>query len=290
MHRGRLLLPVVLALLVATALTLQPWRSAGGTVPAQVHGDPAPRHTTSHGGTDTSRIAQGADSPASGAPQNTAQQRPIRPPASFDIGQYQRAVQAALSGTAPGLAASAAQAIQNCKLVELAENRLRAAAQKMPTQLQAQNAAALQGLQQELAACQALDSQARASLLPLMRRSLAEGDTGAAGRLAMELGSQLNPAQEKELVQALHTDAKNCDFYALSAVTSKSLLVPGLATPTERAAYGEVWRWQLTRAGKGDMAARLSANESAIASLLQRPDATEVARLSDDIKSRCKPL
>jgi hypothetical protein len=146
----------------------------------------------------------------------------------------------------------------------------------------------------EAPACQAVDATSRAQLLPLLRRSLAEGDKGAAAALMSALGSNLDLAAEPNLVPALRRDAWACDRLSQSQLALLARRYPQLLTPNE---VGVLREWERASGVRLVASMQKAASgplpEAVLSSLMERfkpppeADPAEVARLSAEIQSRC---
>ena len=64
------------------------------------------------------------------------------------------------------------------------------------------------------------DAFVRSQLVPLLRRSLKEGEVGAAANLVHKLETSFPPAARSEAIAALKRDAWNCDDRSISAIVS----------------------------------------------------------------------
>jgi hypothetical protein len=147
-----------------------------------------------------------------------------------------------------------------------------------------------------LASCQAVDAGSREQLLPLLRRSLAEGDKGAAAGLVQALGKDVNLADEPGVIPALRRDAWDCDSSSQRVLSSLVRRDPQLLTPNEIGALRDQERIQFSkgleamqRKAEGDPK-RQAAIEWMLATFKPPPEANpaEVARMSAEIQSRCE--
>lgn len=215
-----------------------------------------------------------------------------RPPP--DVSRMQREIQIAVSSDERGKAGEAARHIKTCEGVE----RLRAQVDAgWHRKSEADGRALLAGMQQDLASCQAVDAASRAQLVPLLRRSLAEGDQGAAAALVSALGKGFDMASEPTVVAALRRDAWACDRVSLYWLSTLAAQHPRLLTPNEIGALREQQRAEIskgteeTRRRPDVDSAHKAALESLLASFKPPPgaDPAEVARLAADIQGRCAP-
>lgn len=87
--------------------------------------------------------------------------------------------------------------------------------------------------------CQALDAHSRAQLIPLLRQSVAEGDQGAAIRLVTALGKGFDAAAEAVAVDGVRRDAQACHRHTLEILHMLAMVMPGLVTASEAAAYSK---------------------------------------------------
>jgi len=215
-----------------------------------------------------------------------------RPPP--DVSRMQREIQIAVSSDERGKAGEAARHIKTCESVEKLRAQVDAGWHRKS---EADGRALLAGMQQDLASCQAVDAASRAQLVPLLRRSLAEGDQGAAAALVSALGKGFDMASEPTVVAALRRDAWACDRVSQAWVSTLAAQHPRLLTPNEIGALREQQRAEIS---KGTEEARRrpdvdSAHKAALESLLAsfKPppgaDPAEVARLAADIQGRCAP-
>jgi hypothetical protein len=158
-------------------------------------------------------------------------------------------------------------------------------------------AGAMRTIQHQLdASCQAVDASSRAQLVPLLRRSLAEGDKGAAASLVQALGKDFKAADEPAVIPALRRDAWDCDRMSQVALSSLVRRDPQLLTPNEIGALRDQQRIQFSRSlealqqkAEGDPK-RQAAIEGILATFKPPPeaDAAEVARMSAEMQSRCE--
>jgi hypothetical protein len=208
--------------------------------------------------------------------------------ARSDPSKFQREVQQALSSDKPGLAGPAAQHIAACVGLEKERDGLRAAMEaRQRAQPGPHDREAVVGVDQFFAGCQALDAAARAQLLPLLRRSLQEGDRGAGAELARQLGKDFDPAREPAVVAALRQDAWACDRSSINVLSLLSRPHPQLLTANE---LGAIRQMQGRRAMWMH-----AAGDVALSRLMDRfkppaeADPAEVDRLAAGIQARCSP-
>ncbi|MCE4552969.1 hypothetical protein [Pelomonas cellulosilytica] len=214
----------------------------------------------------------------------------LKPPP--DVMRLQRDIQFAISSNEPGKAGKAAQLIKRCEMLDQMRERLKAGGPMKVDDITKTRLTAL--LDMEAPACQAVDAASRAQLVPLLRRSVAEGDKGAAAALMSALGSNLDLAAEPDLVPALRRDAWDCDRPSLSQLALLARRYPQLLPPNE---VGALREWE--RAGGARLiesmqkAASGPLPEAVLSHLMERfkppaeADPAEVARLFAEIQSRC---
>lgn len=148
-----------------------------------------------------------------------------------------------MSSDKPGLAGPAAQGIHGCLSWELLAPTMRALAEdKQRAKPTAGYGEFVAFMDHFRAACQGLDAATRAQLEPLARRSLQEGDRGAAAVLVWHLDKALDPAREPDVVTALKRDAWACDLDSVAALDSLSDRLPQLLARSEWAAIGRLAR------------------------------------------------
>jgi len=230
-------------------------------------------------------LSAAADAPAS----EPARAAFLKPPP--DVMRLQRDIQFAISSNEPGKAGKAAQLIRRCQTLDQTRERLKAGGLKLDDITKTRLTALLD---MEAPACQAVDAASRAQLVPLLRRSLAEGDKGAAASLMSELGSNLDLVAEPDLVPALRRDAWACDRLSQIKLAQLARRYPQLLTPNE---VGVLREWE--RAGgvrlveSMQKAASAPIPEAVLSRMMERfkppadADPAEVARLSAEIQSRC---
>lgn len=208
----------------------------------------------------------------------------------------QRDVQLAIGSDQRGKAGEAARHIQRCMAFERNPERARQATEDILGRMPESLAGVMRAKHQELvASCQAVDEASRAQLVPLLRRSLAEGDRGAAAGLVQALGKSFNLADEPGVVPALRRDAWDCDRSSQSVLSSLVRRNPQLLTPNETGALRDQQRiWQ----GQGLEAAMRAEGDPKRKAILEQlkasyqpppeADAAEVARISAEIQGRCE--
>lgn len=204
----------------------------------------------------------------------------------------QREIQMAISTDQRGLARTAARHIQLCLAVELRDQWVREgiAAQKLSLD-EARLREIRAGDERVRASCQAVDAASRAQLVPLLRRSLAEGDTRAAASLVTALGEGFKISNEPAILAGLRRDAWNCDRSSLGLLGGFAERQSQLLTPNEVGALREMRRgFAGVNAETGGDPKRKEAMERRLAFFRPPPgaDAAEVARMAADIRSRCK--
>lgn len=220
----------------------------------------------------------------------------LRLPA-MDVSRLQRDIQLAMSSDQRGKAGEAARHIQRCLASEREPERQRTSKEEFAQKFSEPVANAVRTIQHQLdASCQAVDAASRAQLVPLLRRSLAEGDKGAAAGLVQALDKNFDPAEELAVVLALRRDALDCDRISQLVLGRLVRRDPLLLTPNEVGALRDQERIQfskhmdaLLRRAEGDPKRR-AAVEGMLATFKPPPeaDASEVARISAEIQSRCK--
>ena len=206
-------------------------------------------------------------------------------------------IQLAISSDQRGKAGEAARHIQRCLALERDPERARQRMEDLLRRLPEAAASVMRASHQELAAsCQAVDAASRAQLVPLLRRSLDEGDKGAAAGLVQALGKNFNLADEPGVIPALRRDAWDCDRSSQSELSGLVRRDPQLLTPNEIGALRDQQRIQfsksleaLLRKAEGDPK-RQAAIAGILATYKPPPEANpvEVARISADIQSRCE--
>jgi hypothetical protein len=280
----------------ALVFVLSGWHGDDAAVPQQTALSTPSLLAAGGGQAEPARVVEAA--PAS-APSPTVAAMPAsailrRPPA--DVSRSQRDIQLAVSSDQRGKAGEAAKHIQTCieaeRDAERQRQRLYSPLQKLPVHLLNAIRAHWDEL---LASCQAVDAASRAQLVPLLRRSLAEGDKGAAARLVQALGKGFNLADEPVVLPALRRDAWACDRRSESVLSSLVRRDPQLLTPNEIGALRDqqrIWYGQGLEAAiraEGDLKRR-AVLEQLKAGYQPPPEANpaEVARISAEIQSRCE--
>lgn len=224
-------------------------------------------------------VAAAVAVPVASAAAPTRDERP-------DPATFQREVQQAWSSDKPGLAGPAARHIAACVGLETERDGMQAA---MEAHQRAQPGPhyreAVAGVEQFFAGCQALDAASRSQLVPLLRRSLQEGDRGAAVELARQLGQGFDPVREADAMAALRRDAWACDRSSISKLGLLARQHPLLLTPNELGALRQMQR--------DNLLALHGASQPGMTGLLERfkppaeADPAEVARLAAEIQRSC---
>lgn len=220
-----------------------------------------------------------------------------RPP--VDISRRQRDIQLAVGSNQRGKAGEAAMHIQTCLMAERRAEYERQRMAKTADQywILAPAIRVERARHDELlASCQAVDAASRAQLVPLLRRSLAEGDKSAAAGLVQALGKNFNLADEPAVLPALRRDAWDCDSSSQRVLISLAYREPQLLTANEIGALREQERIRLGQGLEavlrhpGGDPQRRAALEGMLATFKPPPEAipAEMARISADIQSRCK--
>ena len=282
----------------ALAFAVTHWRGDRDAMPQQASA-PAPSPPVSPApavSLDEARSAAAATAAASVPTMAMPASAVLRRP-PLDVSRMQPDIQLAISSDQRGKAGEAARHIQMCLTLERDPERARQRMEDLLRRLPEAAASAVRASHQELvASCQAVDAASREQLVPLLRRSLDEGDKGAAAGLVQALGKDFNLADEPGVIPALRRDAWDCD---LSSQNELSRLVrgnPQLLTPNEIGALRDQGRIQfsksleaLLRKAEGDPK-RQSAIEGMLATYKPPPEAdpAEVARISAEIQSRCE--
>lgn len=218
-----------------------------------------------------------------------------RPP--VDVSRRQRDIQVAVASDQPGKAGEAARHIQRCQALERDPERQRQSMENLLRRLpETAHSAIRAGHDQLVASCQAVDAASREQLVPLLRRSLAEGDKGAAAGLVQALGKNVNLADEPGVLPALRRDAWDCDSSSQRVLSSLVRRDPQLLTPNEIGALRDQERIQFSkgleamlRQAEGDPK-RQAGIEWILTTFKPPPEAdpAEVARMSAEIQSRCE--
>lgn len=272
------------------------WRGDDAAAPQQA-ALPAPSLPAAAGG--QAEPARAAEATPASAPVLTAAVPASavlrRPPA--DVSRRQRDIQLAVSSDQRGKAGEAAKHIQTCiaaeRNAEKQRQRLETIGQKYPEPVVG---ALRAGHDELLASCQAVDAAARAQLVPLLRRSLAEGDKGAAADLVLAIGSRnFSPADEPGVVPALSRDAWDCHRSSQGVLEILARRNSQLLTPNEIGALRDQLR--LERGPVLEAAIRAEGDQKRKAILEQlkasyqpppEADPAEVARISAEIQTRCE--
>jgi len=216
------------------------------------------------------------------------------PPA--DVSRLQRDIQLAIGSDQRGKAGEAARHIKMCLALERAPERSRQRTEDMLRHMPEAARSAMRAFNQQLvASCQAVDAASREQLVPLLRRSLAEGDKGAAAGLVQALGKDVNLADEPGVIPALRRDAWDCDSTSQSVLSSLVRRDPRLLTPNETGALREQMYLSdgpsLERVIRAEGDPKRKAILEQLKASYQPPpeaDPAEVARISADIQSRCQ--
>ncbi|MDR7297945.1 hypothetical protein J2X16_003294 [Pelomonas aquatica] len=282
----------------ALAFAVTHWRAGSDAMPQQAS-VPAPSPPVASApavpldeGRAVAAATAAASVPAMAMPASAALRRP-----PLDVSRMQPDIQLAISSDQRGKAGEAARHIQRCLALERDPERARQRTEDMLRRFPEPVASAMRASHQELvASCQAVDAASRAQLLPLLRRSLDEGDKGAAAGLVQALGKSFNLADEPGVLPALRRDAWDCDRSSQGVLSSLVRRDPQLLTPNEIGALRDQERIQLSkgleavlRKAEGDPK-RQAAIEGMLATFKPPPEANaaEVARISADIQSRCE--
>jgi hypothetical protein len=282
----------------AIAFTVSGWRADGALAPQQaptpVPAPAPPVVSVAPAEPAPPPVAVAAASPPGVASAAIPASAVLRVP-PMDVSRLQRDIQLAISSDQPGKAGEAARHIQRCLALERDPERQRKSREAFARNLSEPVASAMRTIQHQMdAACQAVDAASRAQLVPLLRRSLAEGDKGAAAGLVQALGKSFNLADEPDVVPALRRDAWDCDRSSQLVLSSLVRRDPQLLTPNE---IGALRDQQLRWSGRGlETAIRAEGDprrkailEQLLASYQPPPEAdpAEVARVTADIQSRC---
>lgn len=223
-----------------------------------------------------------ANRAAASATAATAAQAPGPRP---DPSRMQRAIQLAVSSQQPGKAREALQYLHDCWFVAEEGNlRREALDDERHAMSEAAYLTAVARLEDERQACQAIDASSHAQWVPLLRRSMAEGDIGAATRLSLALGLDKAVA-EPEIAAGLVRDAWGCNGMALAGLRGVARRHPRLLSPHVVGAVYELERLQLSTSPNMDPALR-----TRLLAGLKQPanaDPAEVARLVAEMQRRC---
>lgn len=238
------------------------------------------------------QAAPGLPAPPASAPR---QALPPGWPPPPDLSRRQREIQLALSGDPRVRARAAAMHIQVCQSLEELKEWNEAHRQRRS---EAEYRRTLANLAEDLPACQAIDAATRAQLVPLLRRSLADGDKGAAASLYQQLGKGFDPSAEPDIVAGLRRDALSCDEASGHALMGLHRSHPQVLTAAETGALRERARgWfaaqvESMRHAGGKLEPRHQAELDRLLDSLKPPpdaDPAEVARLVADIQRHCTP-
>lgn len=284
-----------LACVGALAFAASHWRDGGDAVPQQA-AVPAPSPSVVSAPAvpvdEASAVTATASVPTMAMPASAVLRRP-----PVDVSRMQRDIQLAISSDQRGEAGEAARHIQRCLALERNPERARQSTEDLLRRMPESVAGVMRARHQELvASCQAVDAASREQLVPLLRRSLAEGDKGAAAGLVHALGKNFDLVDEPAVLPALRRDAWDCDRISQSVLSSLARRDPQLLTPNEIGALRDQQRIQLgksleaaLRKVEGDPKRR-AALELMMASFQPPPEANpaEIARMSAEIQSRCE--
>jgi len=276
----------------AIVFTVSAWRADDAAAPQQ-----APASSVSVAAAEPApSVAMAAASTPAMAAAATPASAVLRLP-SLDVSRLQRDIQLAISSDQRGKAGEAARHIQRCLASERDPERQRKSREEFAQKFSEPVAGAMRTIQHQLdASCQAVDAASRAQLVPLLRRSLAEGDKGAAAGLVQALEKDFDQAKELGVVLALRRDAWDCDRNSQRVLSSLVRRDPRLLTPNEMGALRDQERIQFSRhmdallsKAAGDPKRR-AAIEGMLATFKPPPEAdpAEVARISADIQRRCE--
>jgi hypothetical protein len=241
--------------------------------------------------------------PAEPAPSAAPAAQPVLLPAASasavserqppDVSRMQREIQMALSSLERGKAVEAARHILRCIDAE----RWAAAFPQGSVDRSKFERDWVAANERLLPACQAVDAASRAQLVPLLRRSFAEGDKGAAAKLALATVREFEPAAEPAVMAALRRDAWDCDPQSVSQLYGLAVQHAQVLTPNELGAlraqlFGQIRVEHEAALRKSLDGVQLKAAMAGLQAAFGPPpgaDPTEVARMAADIQSRCKP-
>lgn len=195
-----------------------------------------------------------------------------------DALRLQREIQFALSSDARGRAGVAARHILRCQALE------RLLASNEPG-----SGVTLDHSVDDLSACQAVDAASRAQLVPLLRRSLSDGDKGAAESLVKALKPDFSPAAEPEIMAGLRRDALDCHRPSLLELHYLRADEADVSQEMERLAALAALN-DLKRRADGEIdPGRKAFLQQSIASikLPTTPVTPEAGRIGADIQRRC---
>lgn len=278
----------------ALAFAVTHWRGGSDAMPQQAS-VPEPSPPVASAPAPPLEVASAATASVPTVAMPASAVLPLPP---VDISRMQRDIQLAISSDQRGKAGEAAKHIQTCLMAERSaeQQRQRSAKTADEHRIPEPFARFFRAHQDQLlASCQAVDAASRAQLVPLLRRSLAEGDKGAAAGLVQALGKNFNLADEPGVVPALRRDAWDCDRSSQGVLSSLARRDPHLLTPNEIGALRDQQRIQVGQSleaalrKEGDPK-RKAFLEQLMTSFQPPPgvDPAEVARISADIQSRCK--
>ncbi|KQW51743.1 hypothetical protein ASD88_03775 [Pelomonas sp. Root662] len=283
----------------ALAFAVAHWRGDSDALPQQAS-VPAPSPPVAlapavpldEGRSAASAATAAAPVPTTAMPASAVLRRP-----PVDVSRMQPDIQLAISSDQRGKAGEAAWHIQRCLSLERDPERARQQMENLLRRLpETAHSVMRASHQQWVASCQAVDAASREQLVPLLRRSLGEGDKGAAAGLVQALGENFNLADEPAVVPALRRDAWDCDSSSQRVLSRLLRRDPQLLTPNEIGALRDQEHIQfsksleaLLRKAEGDPK-RQAVLEGMLATYKPPPEAdpAEVARISAEIQSRCK--
>ncbi|MFT7775066.1 hypothetical protein [Roseateles sp.] len=262
------------------------WRDADGLAPQRAVWSPSPASMPASG------VVHVAEAVLAGPAQSVGRVMATPPNSLPDVSRLQREIQFAFSSDQRGKAGEAARHIKACATLERLHGRTEAG---WHHKSEADGRALLTYTQQELVACQAVDAASREQLVPLLRRSLAEGHRGAAASLIVELGAGFDPSAEPDVVAGLRRDSWACDGVSQAILRGSALMHPRLLVPNELGALNELERMrlgarteQLRRMTDADPKSKVAFDK--LMDGLKLPpdaDAAEVARLVAEVQARC---
>lgn len=290
-----LALRTLVALACISALGLGLWRAVTVEQGREAKAEPAP--VASAAAVSSASAAEPAPPPAPLRLTPSAPQRALPPgwPPPPDLSRRQREIQLALSGDPRVSARAAAMHIQVCQSLEELKDWNEAHRQRRS---EAEYRRTLANLAEDLPACQAIDAATRAQLVPLLRRSLADGDKGAAASLYQQLRKGFDPSAEPDIVAGLRRDALACDGASVNWLMGLHRTHPQVLTANEAGALRERARAEfvqqveaMQQAGSKLEPRHQAELDRLLDSLKPPPDAdlVEVARLVADIQRHCTP-
>lgn len=211
MKPSRLLSLMVAAAVLAMAALA--WWRGGEEVPPQASPVLRPVPVAEARPGEPSPVPAAVAAPASRPPAPVSAALVHRTP--LDASSFQRDIQQALANPQRGKAGAAARHIETCQGLDRLGAGMRSYLDARQRQTpSADYVEALAQIAEGQAACQAVDAASRAQLVPLLRRSLAEGEAGAAASLVVALGRGFKADAEPEVMAALTRDAAACDLTA----------------------------------------------------------------------------